>query len=194
MGHWGINEEDPENDEIWGDQEADIFSDYLEYLKRTNPERLKDREALIEDLSVLVWEVLYELEEGRAATRAELEYGVDWSFGECNIEKDGSFLIEKEDDLEENEVDEEHIKSDWDDDDSHALHEYLQYLKEMDPERLNDKERLLKDVRLLTWEAFDDLRSRIARDEEIEYIFNQVFPREKEEKTVWGALGKLFRS
>lgn len=193
MGHWGINEEDPENDEIWGDQEADIFSDYLEYLKRENPERLKDREALIDDLSVLVWEVLYELEEGRAATRAELEYGVDWSFGECDIAPDGSFALEDDEDYIEIDPDEEHIESDWDDDDSHEVSGYFKYLKEMDPARLDDKERLLKDVRIITWEAFDDLRSRPARDEEIEYIFNQAFP-SKKTSNLWGALGSIFRS
>lgn len=185
MGHWGINEDDPKNDEIWGDREADIADEYFGYLNRTNPERLKDREALIEDISVLVWEVLYDIEEGRAATRAELEYGVDYS-----LRGDDIFVLSHSGEIS----DEEHIKSDWDDDDSHEISQYFHYLKETNPERLNDRERLLKDVRLLTWESFDDLRSRPARDEEIEYIFNHAYPRNKNSKYSWGALGGLFRA
>lgn len=171
MGHWSINND--ETEEMWGDEESDILSDYFDYLAVNDPERLKNRKQLIEDSRVLVWNVYYELEVEWVVTDAELEYGINFCFSQ-----EDEYPIENVD-FEEHEeplnspigyVDiEEHIGFDteWS-----TIAGYLSYLQEIDPERLEDRERLLEETRLLTYEFFDKLRHRPARKEELELILD----------------------
>jgi hypothetical protein len=165
LGHWSIYEVDDGThplDEIWGDQEADRLDEYLEYLSSYEPARLNDREGLLEDLGVMVWDVLYELEEGRKATRDELEYGLDFS---CAVPATGKPNTEPTD--ESSTIPElqssEHVR---------YLPEYFKYLEETDSVRLQNRTTLLNDVRVLTWEVFKDLRNRPARQEELEYLLD----------------------
>lgn len=71
MGHWSIDKAGEDTDEMWGDSESDITHEYFEYLLITNPHRLLDKENLIEDIKVLVWEIYYELEVGRVVSTRE---------------------------------------------------------------------------------------------------------------------------
>lgn len=182
MGHWSIYEDDDGTnplDEVWGDEESDRVIDYFEYLVAYEPERLKDTEGLIEDIGAIIWDVLYELEEGRKATRDEILYGLGFHLetGRGVAKED----IEKAlNDLYESTIarpvdagipDETSVEGEIDDY-TDSLTEYLEYLQETDNVRLGDRDRLLKDFRALTWEIFQDLRNRQAHPEELEYLLD----------------------
>ena len=189
MGYWSIDESNPECDDVWGDTPTDAVDDYLEYLKITDPLRLQKREVLLKDLKVLVWQEFYDSGSEHGPNRKELEYGLDWCFRECQIAADGTFSKDGVNDDARVPVNNEHIKSDFDEGDFEDLIEYFEYLKETEPERLKDKDQLIEDVRILTWENFEDLRGRPAREEELRYILKKS---NKNSKYSWGALGELF--
>jgi len=163
MGHWSIYKVDDGSnplDEIWGDEEADRTGEYLEYLAGYESKRLENKEGLIEDISVLIWDVLYELEEGRKATRDEIKYGLDFS-SESAI----GVPLNTEHADETSTFPELSGYTD-------PLMEYLEYLQETDYDRLQSRAVLLNDFRVLTWETFKNLRNRPARTEELEYLLN----------------------
>lgn len=160
MGHWSIYTDDEEDPliECWGDEEADRTAEYLGYLYNYAPERLLDREALIDEILVLIWDVYYELEVGRKATRAEIEYGLDFSLGlaEDNISPKGV-------------PDESSMIPELDEYPAY-LAEYFTYLLETDPLRLLDNQRIQDDTRILTWDIFVGRRHRPATNEELNYL------------------------
>lgn len=171
MGHWSINND--ETEEMWGDEESDILDEYFDYLAINDPERLKNRKQLIEDARVLVWNVYYELEVEWIVTDAELEYGIKFCFQQKDeYPTDGIDLEKREEplnypvnysDIEENIG----FDKEWG-----IITSYLSYLQEIDPQRLQNRERMLEETRLLTYGFFDELRHRPARREELELILD----------------------
>lgn len=178
MGHWGIDDNDNESEDMWGDQESDILHDYIDYLLITDPQRLRNKQQLVEDTKVLVWNVYYELEVGRIVNQRELEYGIKFCFSQEDdylakyIEENGSLpelhipqsspRITYEEVVNEIGLDPEYGR----------ITSYLNYLKEMDPERLNNRNRLIEDIRLLTYDLFHKLKGRPAEHDELIYVLN----------------------
>lgn len=177
MGHWGIDDND-ESEDMWGDEESDILDDYIEYLLITDPKRLMNREQMIADTKVLIWEVYYEHEIGRTVNRRELEYGVQFCFMQADDYL--AHYVEQKGSLPELHVPEEtpwityaEVQSEIGlDPETGRITSYLNYLKEMEPQRLSDRERLVEDTRLLTYHVFHDFKGRPAFREELDFILN----------------------
>lgn len=165
MGAWSIN--DDATDEMWGDEESDILGEYLDYLADNDPQRLQNREQLIEDTSVLIWYCLYDVEYGRAATRAEIEYGIDFVWED---EKYGNLLLPEPGKDTPPITDKEIFDNISFDPEYGSVKAYLSYLRETNPERLNDRETLLNDTWLLVWEIFHNLKGRKATRAELDRI------------------------
>lgn len=165
--HWKINDWN----EYWGKSETFIVKEYAEFLLKTNPEYLENREQMIEDVSVLIWSVFYQINMGRTATRNEIEHGIDYSIPD---EEEQQRIIELYFNGYQLPAKEEHIESSWEEHFSEPLGEYLNYLEETNPERLNNKERLLSDMALLNYDLFYSFRHRLPRQEELEWILSRA--------------------
>lgn len=190
VDHWKINDWDEE----WGYSETDIVKEYVEYLLKTNPDYLKNREKMIEDVSVLIWSIFYHTNKGRIATRNEIEYGIDYSMPDAEEQQRIIDLWYHGDRMP---IREEHIESSWEDHFSEPLGEYLNYLKETNPKRLHDKERLLADMALLNYDLFYSFRYRLPRREELEWVLERAefctMPRPLP-KTFWESVKGMFSS
>lgn len=188
--HWKINDWD----EYWGKSETFIVKEYAEFLLKTNPEYLQNREQMIEDVSVLIWSVFYQINMGRVATRNEIEHGINYSMPD---EKEQQRIIDLYFDGPQSPAKEEHIESSWEEHYSEPLGEYLNYLKKTNPQRLEDHDRILEDMRLLNYDLFYTFRHRPARREELEWILERAevctVPR-PEPKTFWQAFRGMFNS
>lgn len=190
LDHWKINDWDEE----WGNAETDIVKEYAEYLLKTNPDYLKNRDKMIDDISVLIWSIFYHTGKGRVATRNEIEYGIDYSMPD---ETEQQRVIDLWYHGYKIPAREEHIASSWEEHFNEPLGEYLNYLKETNPERLKDKERILEDMALLNYDLFYSFRYRLPRKEELEWVLERAefytVPR-PEPKTFWQSVKGMFSS
>lgn len=178
MGHWGIDHDNDESEDMWGDEESDILDEYIEYLLITDPQRLRNRQQMIEDTKVLIWNVYYEHEIGRTVNQRELEYGLKFCFGQednyldYHLKENGS-LPELHTPQQTSWISYAEVQSEIGlDPEAGRITSYLNYLKEMDPERLANRERLVEDTRLLTYDVFHDFKGRPAVREELDFILN----------------------
>lgn len=152
MNSWQIGQ-------VWDAEKVDKLDQYLQYLTNYNPQRLEQQDVLLNDLRVLSWRFFHQLDPHRKATKDELSIALWMSLEGQSFGVKTPTIPDATD-----------IQSNWSPKYTNVIVDYINYLMDESPERLDDWERFIEDIQILTWEVFSIHKNRLATIDELIYI------------------------
>lgn len=182
MGYWSTNDDSNEMTyNMWGDDGGDVLDDYFGHLILTDKKRLDDMSQLVEDAKIITW---FDPTLQKSMSKDDTDgcnYGINFSYGRKHtyldyyMDNHGGELPEAYAPLLTPYISYQEIATTFGyEKEGNGLFAYMWHLSEVSPEKLTNKRHMIEATRLLTYNAFFELKGRVAKEEEIRFILEST--------------------